>query len=182
MEHSGWRWRSLALTTAWSYRLGPRVQVWSPALLRVRLQGGAWGPACDQGVAPAAEPRLLRSPCSGWEPPTRGWCTTPVTAPQMPHQSSCAGKCAACMRNKQLLPAQNGHQQLHLSRTVATVSKPNRCHPCSVVFDIGTHARLRVLPRPVYSVAPDGTLAASFCFLRLHITEPGALFTLHSTE
>lgn len=27
MEHSGWGWRPLAATKAWSYRLGPRAQV-----------------------------------------------------------------------------------------------------------------------------------------------------------
>ena len=60
MEHSGWKWRSLALTTAWSYRLGARVQVWGPALLSVRLKGGAWSPACNQGVDAGAELRCLQ--------------------------------------------------------------------------------------------------------------------------
>ena len=106
MEHSGWKWRSLALTTAWSYRLGPRVQVWNPALLSVRLEWKAPRVLhatrvllCD------AELRFLRWPCSGWEHPTLAWCTTPVTAQQMPHLSSSAGKCAACMaRTDECLP------------------------------------------------------------------------------
>lgn len=70
-------------------------------------------------------------------------------------------------------------RELHLIMSAMPCLSPSYIyisfHSCSVVFDIGTHVRLRVLPRPVYSVAPDGTLAASLCFLRLHVTEPGVL-------
>ena len=44
---------------------------------------------------------------------------------------------------------------------------------CSVVLDVQTKKRLHVLPRPVYSVSPDGQQAVSFNFSRLNAVQAG---------
>ena len=44
---------------------------------------------------------------------------------------------------------------------------------CSVVSDIETGQRVHILPRPVYSVSPDGQQAVSFDMTRLDVVQPG---------
>lgn len=46
-------------------------------------------------------------------------------------------------------------------------------HYCSVVFNVEQMSEERVLPRPVYDVARDGSFALSLDFNRLHRMRPG---------
>ncbi len=44
---------------------------------------------------------------------------------------------------------------------------------CAVVVDVQSKRRLRVLPRPIFNISPDGTVAASLDFIRLGRTRQG---------
>ena len=40
---------------------------------------------------------------------------------------------------------------------------------CAVLFNVTARRRIRELPRPVYVLSPDGTLAAAVCMKRLEV-------------
>ena len=44
---------------------------------------------------------------------------------------------------------------------------------CAVVYDVTARKRARVLPRPVFTVSPDGALATSIDFIRLQKVRKG---------
>ena len=48
---------------------------------------------------------------------------------------------------------------------------------CAVVYDIAARKRARVLPRPVFTVSPDGALATSIDFIRLQKVRKGKRFS-----
>ena len=44
---------------------------------------------------------------------------------------------------------------------------------CAVIYDVVARKRARVLPRPVFTVSPDGALATSVDFIRLQKVRKG---------
>ena len=40
---------------------------------------------------------------------------------------------------------------------------------CGVLFNVTARRRIKELPRPVYALSPDGTLAAAVCMKRLEV-------------
>ncbi len=44
---------------------------------------------------------------------------------------------------------------------------------CAVIYDVAARKRARVLPRPVFTVSPDGALATSVDFIRLQKVRKG---------
>lgn len=149
-EITGWQWTYLTDSTAWNLELGSRLQWLGPSPHLIIFNDRS----CQQSSLNTSR-RLLMS---------------------MDVQEAFeANSVAAEQRYMRSIHAVGLHSKTDLASrkqsSAADEAPPGQL--CSVVFDISSRQRLQILPRPVYSVSPDGRTALSFDFGRMDVAQAG---------
>ena len=112
---------------------------------------------------------------SGWARATGTWCTMTdnawrcETATLEELQTACTPVMSTVASTQGALSCSGQIRSLFLP---LQGSAPDDL--CAVVYDVAARKRARVLPRPVFTVSPDGALATSVDFIRLQKVRKGA--------